>query len=91
MFEDTQHDSDYDDDEVANDRELDKDAATRAIDEEDPILCRPAVLKPIWRPRQYFLKAFETRIRKHREEWDELVHRLEVDRKEYVCFLSTKF
>jgi len=87
---DTQHDSDHDDGEVANDHELDDDAATRGIDE-DPILCRPATLKPIWRPRQYFLKAFEMKARECWEEWDELVHRLEADRKEYVCFLSPKF
>jgi hypothetical protein len=53
---------------------------------EDPIACGLDANKPIWRPRQYFLKAFEIRIKKIRQEWDELVHKLEIDRKEYVCF-----
>jgi hypothetical protein len=53
---------------------------------EDPIACGLDANKPIWRPRQYFLKAFEIRIKKVREEWDELVHKLEIDRREYVCF-----
>jgi hypothetical protein len=55
---------------------------------EDPIACGLDANMPIWRPRQYFLKAFEIRIQKVRDEWDELVHRLEVDKREYVCFLS---
>lgn len=54
--------------------------------DEDPIACGGhASHLPIWRPRQYFLKAFEARIQEPKREWDELVHLLEVDITKHVC------
>jgi hypothetical protein len=58
---------------------------------EDPITCGLDADMPIWKPRQYFLKAFEVRIIKVREEWDRLVHKLELDRKENVRLVDFDF
>ena len=90
-FEDTEHDPKVDDDEV-DDGEVGGDEAIfpQEIDE-DLIVCGHDANKPIWRPRQYFLKAFEVHIKIVREEWDELVHKLEADRMEYVRLLTLIF
>ena len=83
-FVDAQHGPLEDEDEDVTDRELEEGEVTFGDDDEDPISgCLPTDV-PIWRPRQFFLKAFETQIRTFKNEWDELVHRLEVDRNEYV-------
>ncbi|KAE9366797.1 hypothetical protein N431DRAFT_417671 [Stipitochalara longipes BDJ] len=82
-FEDAQHEDEGD--EVV-DRELDEEV-TFGEEDEDPISCRLVHLDtqhPIWRPRQYFLKSFETKIKKFWDEWHALVHRLEIDRSEYI-------
>jgi hypothetical protein len=89
-FEDTQHDREDDSDE-GNNSELDGEGPIFYEEDEDPISYHLGKDKPIWRPRQYFLKAFEMQIRKFREEWDELVHKLEVDRSEYVCSITVQF
>lgn len=84
-FEDTEHEPEDD-----NDVDI---SATIAGDElcqdinEDPIIIGHHANKPIWKPRQYFLKAFETRIKKVGEEWGNLDRKLEVDQREYVCLL----
>jgi hypothetical protein len=52
---------------------------------EDPITCAPDASLPIWRPRQYFLKAFEIQAKKVMQEWDPVVHKLVVDTRAYVC------
>jgi hypothetical protein len=91
VFEDTEYESGHNGNNVVNSRELHDGAATRGTDEEDPILCRSAIAQPIWRPRQYFLRAFEMQVRKCWTEWKGLVHLLEADRIEYVCFHSPNF
>jgi len=88
-FEDAQHEEEGDE---VLDRQLDSEV-TFGEEDEDPISCRLVHLDtqhPIWRPRQYFLQSFETKIKKFWDEWHALVHRLEIDRREYVCFLSPK-
>jgi hypothetical protein len=90
-FEDTRHGyyPEDEDDEVI-DRQLDSSIITFGEDDEDPILhLLDSGKKPIWRPRQYFLKAFEIQVRKFWVEWNALVHKLEDDRSEYVCLLSS--
>jgi hypothetical protein len=83
-FEDTQHDAEDEGDEVV-DRQLYNGQVTFGEEDEDPIsLSLDRQLWPIWRPRQYFLKAFEMQIRRLCGEWSALVHKLEVDRTEYV-------
>ena len=52
--------------------------------DEDPIATGLQASKPIWRPRQYFLKVFEVNIKEFSQEWSELVHRLECDIIAYV-------
>lgn len=84
-FEDTRHDSEGDENEIEN-----EDVFGHEFNE-DPIACGLDANLPIWRPRQYFLKAFEVRIRLLGKEWDKLVHMLEADRNEYVCFLTLRF
>jgi hypothetical protein len=90
-FEDTVHgveeDDEVDDGEVGAESGGAEAVADQVINE-DPIVCGLDANNPIWRPRQYFLKAFEIRIKNVRREWDALVQRLEIDRKEYVCFPS---
>jgi hypothetical protein len=77
-FVDTEHDDDADitiDGEIGSQHEID----------EDPITCDvQAGCFPIWRPRQYFLKAFAARMQEPRREWDDLVHQLVVDITECV-------
>jgi hypothetical protein len=82
-FVDTEHDDD--DGNNTNESENAAVCSQEEIDE-DPIACGAhASHLPIWRPRQYFLKAFEARIQEPKREWDELVHLLEVDITECVC------
>jgi hypothetical protein len=80
-FEDTNHDWEEEDDIYAD--------ATTHNDEvvfiEDPITCGLDANKPIWRPREYFVKALEIRMKDVRDEWDYLVYRLQLDRKRNVC------
>ena len=56
---------------------------------EDPLISKPSApmqaRSPIWRPRQYFAKALETAVDEVSQEWDQVVYRLEVDKKAYVC------
>jgi hypothetical protein len=71
----------------------DKDAAVydnEVVFIEDPIACGLDANKPIWRPREYFIKALEIRIKKVREEWDELVYMLQLDRNENVRYFIFK-
>lgn len=44
--------------------------------------------KPIWAPREYFLKVFEIRTRQVAREWDQIVDRLEKAAKQYVQFVD---
>jgi hypothetical protein len=60
----------------ATQEEIDEDPLAKWVD---------ASRNPIWRPRQYFLRAFEAQLEEPRQEWDKLVRRLEVDITEYVC------
>jgi hypothetical protein len=67
------------------DRQVDNGDITFDVDDEDPILLLLDSRKqPIWRPREYFLKAFEVKVRRFWTEWNALVYRLEDDRIEYV-------
>jgi len=81
-FEDTKHEN-YELDEVI-DRQLDSEIIFDD-DDEDPIaLLLDYNKRPIWKPREYFLKAFENQIRRFCAEWNALVCKLEEDRTEYV-------
>jgi hypothetical protein len=40
--------------------------------------------RPIWRPREYFLKVFEIRIEQVRMEWERLIHKVELGVNQYV-------
>jgi hypothetical protein len=40
--------------------------------------------KPLWRPRDYWLKVFEIRIEQVRREWEYLIHKLEPSANQYV-------
>jgi len=53
--------------------------------DEDPIATGLYASIPIWRPRQYFVFAFEVNIRETSLEWRELVHKLEYDINASVC------
>jgi hypothetical protein len=55
---------------------------------EDPIACGQHAHLPVWKPRQYFLKVFEIRIKEIRQEWDQLVHKLVTDISAYVRNLT---
>jgi hypothetical protein len=92
-FEDTRHENDLeDDDDEVVDRQLDSSIVTFGEEDEDPILhLLDSGEKPIWKPRQYFLKAFEVQVRKFRVEWNALVHKLEDDRSEYVRLVPANF
>jgi hypothetical protein len=80
-FEDTDHELPESDD-LAVDAEVGDDEAVLI---EDPIACGLLDANdPIWRPREYFTKVLEIRIKKVREEWDALVHMLQHDRNENV-------
>jgi len=52
--------------------------------DEDPIASGLYASHPIWRPRQYFAKAFEVNIKEISQEWHELIHRMECDIIAYV-------
>jgi hypothetical protein len=52
--------------------------------DEDPIATGLYASKPIWRPRQYFTKAFEVNIKEVSQEWHELVYKMEGDVIAYV-------
>jgi hypothetical protein len=52
--------------------------------DEDPIGTGLHVSKPIWRPRQYFVKALEANIKEVSQEWHELVHKIDSDITVYV-------
>jgi hypothetical protein len=89
VFEDSQHDLVEDEDNRTPGAELDDDSAMigEEVDEE-PIIRGHDAHSVIWRPRQYFLKAFEMHIREFWEEWNELVDKLVVDKQEYVSFFT---
>jgi hypothetical protein len=90
VFEDTNHEQGASDDaDCHSGVDGDEDLPCQGF-KEDPITCGLDANTPIRKPRQYFLKAFEIRIIKVREEWDELVHKLEVDKKENVFFRVLK-
>lgn len=40
--------------------------------------------KPIWPPREYFLRVFETRIKQAQREWHKIVDNVENEVKKYV-------
>lgn len=52
--------------------------------DEDPIASGLYASTPIWRPRQYFTKAFEVNIKEVSQEWHELVRKMEYDIIVYV-------
>jgi hypothetical protein len=52
--------------------------------DEDPIATGLQASRPIWRPREYFMKALEVNIKEVSQEWCELIHRLECDKIAYV-------
>lgn len=89
-FEDNQHENNPDDeDDVAGDHQLNSNDVTFDEDDEDPILHHlDSHTQPLWRPRQFFLKAFEMQVRKFWLEWNSLVHKLEDDRSEYVSLFD---
>jgi hypothetical protein len=89
VFEDSQHDLVEDEDDRTPGAELDDDSAmiSEEVDEE-PIIRGHDAHSVIWRPRQYFLKAFEMHIREYWEEWNELVDKLVVDKQESVSFFT---
>jgi hypothetical protein len=80
-FVDTEHDDD-------------DDSPDKSISEgltEDPIGCGLDANLPIWRPRQYFLRAFENRVKQIRQEWNQLVRKLVLDINQYVCCFTLNF
>jgi hypothetical protein len=83
-FKSTQHDEN-DDVDSTNRGENDALCTQEEIDEDPLANWIDANRLPIWRPRQYFLRAFEARLREPGREWDELVRQLVVDIREYVC------
>jgi hypothetical protein len=101
-FEDTQHDletegdgKDYGKDGHGGESESDGSALIVFEHDEykDPITCLLDNRFPIWRPREYFLKALETQMRKVLAEWDALTVQLEADSYAYVCsflYLNSK-
>jgi len=92
VFEDSQHDLVEDEDNRILGAELDGDSAMSCEEaDEDPIIRGHDAHKVIWRPRQYFLKAFEMHIREFWEEWSALVDKLEVDRQEYVGSFQSNY
>ena len=52
---------------------------------EDPIATGLDASKPIWRPRQYFAKAFEINMEEVSQEWHQVVYKMEIDINAYVC------
>jgi hypothetical protein len=44
---------------------------------------------PIWRPREYFLKAFQIQIQEIEEEWRYLISKVESSIQQYVGALSS--
>jgi hypothetical protein len=58
---------------------------------EDPIASGQDARRPIWKPRQYFLKTFEIRAKEIRREWDQLVRHLVLAISQYVCCVTFKF
>jgi hypothetical protein len=83
-FKDTGHEEN-DDVDINSHSENDALLTQEEIDEDPLAKWVDASRNPIWRPRQYFLKAFEVQLEEPRQEWEKLVHRLDVDIKEYVC------
>lgn len=83
-FKDTGHEENDDvdsnshgeNDALFTQEEIDEDPLAKWVD---------ASRNPIWRPRQYFLRAFEAQLEEPRQEWDKLVRRLVVDIREHVC------
>jgi hypothetical protein len=87
-FKDAQHDSGgvYTHETDYGEFETKKDISSQEV-YKDPMANGINADKPIWRPRQYFIKVFDMQMRQFKEEWDALVYMLEVDRSEYVgCF-----
>jgi hypothetical protein len=82
-FVDTEHDNDDDD-------LVDKATSLEELNE-DPIACGLDASLPIWKPRQYYLKVFEIRVKQTRQEWDQLVRKLVLDISEYVCCVTLNF
>ena len=90
-FEDSQHDLAEDEDNRTPGAELDDNSTMLCAEvDEEPIIRGHDAHNVIWRPRQYFLKAFEVHIREFWEEWSALVDKLEVDRQEYVSSFTVK-
>jgi hypothetical protein len=77
-FVDTEHNDDSDD-------------SAEGINEDPIAACGLDASRPIWKPRQYFLKVFEVRAKQARQEWDHLVRRLVLDIDEYVCYVTLNF
>jgi hypothetical protein len=86
-FVDAKHDS-YAFVDTEHDGDDSTDKATPGEVNEDPIACGLDASKPIWKPRQYFLRAFEIRAKRVKQEWDQLVRKLELDINEFVCCVT---
>jgi hypothetical protein len=90
-FEDTQHEpSEHGDDNDDGDDLVDYATSSQGF-KEDPIARGLNASLPIWRPRQYFLKALELRLTIVSREWHQLVYKLVADTSEYVSFLTHSF
>jgi hypothetical protein len=90
-FEDSQHDLAEDEENGTPGAELDYNSTMLCAEvDEEPIIRGHDAHNVIWRPRQYFLKAFELHIKEFWEEWSALVDKLEVDRQEYVGSFTVK-
>lgn len=91
-FEDSQHDLAEDEENRTPGAELDCNSTMLCAElDEEPIIRGHDAHNVIWRPRQYFLKAFELHIREFWEEWSALVDKLEVDRQEYVGSFQSNY
>ena len=87
-FEDTSHDWEDEEDVYAD--TLNGNVGMPFI--EDPIAYGLDANRPIWRPREYFVKALDIRLRNVKNEWDTLVDMFELDRNKNVRgFIPSKY
>ena len=76
-FVDTEHDGDGSEDEVTSSDDFNADPIARGLDANLSI--------GDGKPREYYLKAFETRVKPFKQEWKALIGWLEKEIHEYVC------
>jgi hypothetical protein len=82
-FVDTEHDGDDSEDKVASSDDYNADLIARGLDAN--------LLIGDGKPREYFLKAFETRLKPYRQEWRALVGWLEKRIHDYVSCIALRF